>query len=55
MTFRKRNEEPMEIMLKNKIIPSKDSTQVLRMTLDGRLNWEKHFNKLRAKKKLYKL
>ena len=26
MTFKKRNEEPIEIMLRNKIIPSKEST-----------------------------
>ena len=40
MIFRKRNEEPMEIMLRNEIIPSKESTQFLGMTLDSRLNWE---------------
>ena len=42
MTFRKRNEEPIEIMLRNKIVPSKESTQFLRMTLDIRLNWQEH-------------
>ena len=46
MIFRKRNEE---IMLRNKIIPFKESIQFLGMTLDGRLNWEEHINKLRAK------
>ena len=51
MTFRNRNEEPIEIMLRNKIIPFKESTQFLDMTLDRRLNWEEHINKLRAKTK----
>ena len=51
MTFRKRNEEPIEIMLKNKIIPSEESNQFLEKTLDSRLNWEEHINKLRAKEK----
>ena len=49
--FRKRNEEPMEIMLRNNIIPSKVSTQFLGMTLDSMLYWEEHINKLRAKAK----
>ena len=43
MTFRKRrkrNKEPIEIMLKNEILPSKENTQFLRMTLDSKLNWE---------------
>ena len=35
---RKRNEEPLEIMLRNEIIPFKVNTQFLRMTLDSRLN-----------------
>ena len=38
MTFKKRNKEPIEIMLKNKIIPSKESTKFLGMTLDSKLN-----------------
>ena len=38
-------------MLRNKIIPSKESNQFLRMTLDSRLNWEEHIKKLRAKAK----
>ena len=38
-------------MLRNKIIPSKESTQFLWMTLDSRLNWEEHINKLRTKAK----
>ena len=46
---RKRNKEPIEIKLRNKIIPTKESTQFFGMTLDSRLNWEKHINKLRAK------
>ena len=51
MVFRKRNEEPLEIMLRNEFIPSKESTQFLGMTLDSRLNWEEHINKLRTKAK----
>ena len=51
MIFRKRNEEPIEILLGNKIIPSKQSTQFLWMTLDSRLNLEEHLNKLWAKAK----
>ena len=38
-------------MLRNKIIPYIESTQFLEMTLDNRLNWEDHVNKLRAKAK----
>ena len=38
-------------MLRNKVIPSKKSIQFLGMTLDSRLNWEEHINKLRAKAK----
>ena len=41
----------MEIMPRNKIIPSKESIQFLGMILDNRLNWEEHINKLRAKVK----
>ena len=48
MTFRKRNEE---LILRNKIISSKESTPFLGMTLDSRLNWEEQINKLRAKTK----
>ena len=51
MVFRerkKRNEVPLEIMLRNEIMPSKESAQFLGMTLDSRLNWEEHINKLRA-------
>ena len=51
MTFKKRKEEPIEIMLRNEIIPSKENTQFLGMTLDNRLNWEKHINKLRVNAK----
>ena len=36
-------------MLRNDIIPLKDSTHFLGMTLDSRLNWEEHITKLRAK------
>ena len=45
MTFRKRNEE---LILRNKIISSKESTPFLGMTLDSRLNWEEYIKKLRA-------
>ena len=38
-------------MPRNEIIPSKESTHFLRMTLDNRLNLEKHIKKLRAKAK----
>ena len=48
---RKRNEEPIEITLRNKIIPNKGSTQFLGMTLDSKLNWEKQIDKVRAKTK----
>ena len=54
MTFRKkikRNEEPLEIKLRNEIIPSKEITQVLGMTLDSRLNYKERINILRAKAK----
>ena len=30
-------------------LTSKESTNFLRITLDSRLNWEEHINKLRAK------
>ena len=48
---RKGNEEPIGIMLRNEIIPSKESTQFLRITLDSRFYWEEHINKLRVKAK----
>ena len=48
---RKRNEEPIEIMLRNKTIPSKESIQFLGMTLDSRLNWGEHINNLKTKAK----
>ena len=51
MTFRKRNEEPLDIKLRNEAIPFKESTQFLGMTLDSRLNWEEHINNLKAKAK----
>ena len=41
----------MEFMLRNKIIPPKESTHFLGMTLDSSLNWEGHIKKLRAKAK----
>ena len=46
--FRRYN---LKIMLRNEIIPSNKNTQFLGMTFYSRLNWEKHFNKLRAKAK----
>ena len=48
---RKRNEEQLEIKLRNEAIPFKESTRFLGMTLDIRLNWEKHINNLKAKAK----
>ena len=53
MPFRKRNKELIEIMLRNEIIPSKESTQFLGMAIDSRLNWEEHtvLTKLRANAK----
>ena len=48
---RKRNEEPIEIMLRNEIISFIESTYFLGITLDSRLKWEEHINKLRAKAK----
>ena len=48
---RKRNEESLEIKLRNETIPFKKSTQFLGMTLDSRLNWEEHINNLKAKAK----
>ena len=54
MTFRKRrkrNEEPIEINLRNEAILFKESTQYQGMTLDSRLNCEEHINNLKAKAK----
>ena len=53
MVFRKRrrNEEPIEITLSNKIIPSKESTQFLGKTLNCRLNLKEHIDRVRAKEK----
>ena len=54
MIFRKRkkkNEEPIEITLRNQIISHKESTQFLRMILKSRLNQEKHIDRGRAKAK----
>ena len=39
MIFKQRNEESLEIMIRNEIIPSKESTQFLVMTLKRKLNW----------------
>ena len=47
MISRKRNEEPMEIMLRNKIIPFKENAHFL----DSRLNWEEHI-KSQSKKSI---
>ena len=52
MTFRKRNEEPIEIIMRSEIRPSKESTQILGMTLNSILNWKEYINKLRAKAKI---
>ena len=51
MVFRKRKEEPLEIMLRNEIIPYKESTELFGMTQDSKLNQLEHINKLRAKAK----
>ena len=48
---KKRIDELIEIMLRDQIIPCKESTQLLEMTLDSRLKWEEHIKKLRAKTK----
>ena len=48
---RKRNEEPLEIMLRNEIILSKESTQFLGVILDSRLNWEEHIKKIKSQSK----
>ena len=46
-----RNVEQIKIMLRNEIIPSKERTHFLGMTLDSRLYWEEHINKLKTKAK----
>ena len=46
---KKTNDKPMEITLRNQIVPYKESSQFLGMTLDGRLNWEEHINWVRVK------
>ena len=51
MIFRKRNKEPIEIKLRNQMIPCKESNQFLGMTVDSRLNGEEHTNTVRAKAK----
>ena len=51
MIFRKRNKEPMKITLRNQIIPYQKRTQFLGMTLDIRLNWEEHIDRVRIKAK----
>ena len=43
--------EPLEITLRNQIILNKKSTQLLGMTLDSRLNWEKHIDTVKTKAK----
>ena len=40
----------MEITLRNQIIPYKESTQFLVITLDSRLNWEEHIDRIRELK-----
>ena len=52
MIFRKRNKEPMEIILRNQIIPCKQSTQFLGMTLDSRLNLDEHIDRVKAERAL---
>ena len=44
--FRKRNKEPMEIMLRNEKIPSTENIHFLRLTLYSRLNCEEYVKKL---------
>ena len=44
MIFRKR-------IQRNKIIPFKDGTQFLGLTLNSRLNWEELIDRIREKKK----
>ena len=46
MIFRKRNKEPMEIMLRNEKIPSTENIHFLRLTLYSRLNCEEYVKKL---------
>ena len=54
MIFRKRRtreEEPLEITLKNHKIPQRESTQFLGMTLYSKQNWEEHTEKTSANAK----
>ena len=54
MVFRiriKRNEDPLEITIRNQIIPCKEHTQFQEMTLDNRMNWKEHIDRVRAKAK----
>ena len=51
MIFRKKNEELVKIMLRDKIIPCKESTQFMKMTLHVRLNWEEYINRIKDKAK----
>ena len=54
IVFRKRRrriKEPMKITLKTKVIPYKESTQFLRLTLNSRLNCEERVDRVRAKAK----
>ena len=46
MIFRKRNEEPLETALKNQIIIYKECTQFLGRTIDRRLNWNEHIDRV---------
>ena len=49
MIFKKKNEEPIKI--RSQIIPYKESTQFLGMTLNNTLYWEEHIDEVRAKAK----
>ena len=51
MIFRKRNQEIMKITLRNKIILHKESIQFMGMTIDSRLNWKEHIDRVRLKTK----
>ena len=42
----------MKITLKKQVISYKESTKFLGMTLDSRLNWEEHVDRVRAKAKI---
>ena len=39
----------MEIILRNQIIPYKESTQFWRVTIDSSFNWKKHIDRVKAK------